>query len=318
MAQLAVTGAAGYIGNLLSRTAATEGWDVRGVDDLTGPISIAPDGIRFLSERFFSPEALRFLEGSEVVLHLAAVSGVMPCANDPVGTREVNVGGTAQLVEWCRARRIPLAFASSLSVVGAPPQMPITETTPANPTHEYARQKAEGERLVSSLRPSGIAGVSVRMSNVYGSYSVSGRTVAKGNVINEFSRQAATGRLRVNSPGTQRRDFIHIADVVKAWLAVADRLRRGAAPNDVYLFASGTAASIREVAARMEAAWRHAHPRRAPLAVDVVENPRGAVELLDERFQVDPRATWESLGMRPSHELDREISRIVADVIPPS
>ncbi len=316
MPKLGVTGAAGYIGHLLSRTALAQGWEVRGVDDLTGPISLPPEGIPLVRADFSSAEALRSFEGVDAVAHLGAVSGVMPCANDPSGTRAVNVDGTARLIDWCRGRHVPVAFASSLAVVGVPARMPITEETPPAPTHEYARQKAEGEGLVDTLRRAGVPAAAVRMSNVYGSYAAGPRTIAKGNVLNEFARQMLSGHLRVNAPGTQRRDFIQIEDVIRGWLAVADRLRRGAPTEPTYLFASGSSASVLEIADRVAHAWRSCHPARPPLAIDVVDNPRGSIELLAERFEVDPSRTWASLGIRPAHRLSEDISRLVSSTGP--
>ncbi len=320
--RLAITGAAGYIGNLVARTARDEGWTVLGVDDLSGPVSLPPPDIEFLKADFSSPGALRRMEDADVVLHLGAVSGVVACARDPLGTWAVNVAGTGRLVAMCRRRRIPLAFSSSLAVVGAPDRMPIVEETPPGPTHEYARQKTEGEWLVRKLRATGVPATIARMSNVYGSYRVGDREVAKGNVVNAFVRQAASGTLHVNAPGTQRRDFVHIDDVVRAWLRIADQLSEGSSPESPYIVARGRTYSVLDVASRVASEWVRTHSLRPPLQVEVVENPRADIELLDSRFEVDPSRTWASLGISPRHDLASDLTPLLAlsplDAAPPA
>ncbi|MGI0067142.1 MAG: NAD-dependent epimerase/dehydratase family protein, partial [Thermoplasmata archaeon] len=249
---------------------------------------------------------------STVIVHLGAVSGVVACARDPEATRRTNVEATAHLAEWCERHRVPLAFASSLAVVGAPSQMPITEETPTAPTHEYARQKADGEKIVERLARTGVPAIAVRMSNVYGSYSTEGRLVAKGNVLNEFARQSSDRVLRVNAPGTQRRDFIHVEDVVQGWLRLATRLADGPVPQPRLLFASGRSLSVKEVADLVARTWSRIRPGESTLSVQVVENPRGAIELLDERFEVEPSTSWKTLGVAPQHRLEKDIESLLS------
>ncbi|MGI0140310.1 MAG: NAD-dependent epimerase/dehydratase family protein [Thermoplasmata archaeon] len=316
MSILGITGGAGYVGNLLARIALEGGWSVRCVDNLSGPISLRPSGVPFLREDFYSEAGLSFLADADVIVHLGAVSGVVACARAPEETQRTNVLGTSRLVAACEQRRAPLAFASSLAAVGAPDRMPITEATSAAPTHEYARQKAEGERLVDHLSSAGVRAAVVRMSNVYGTYTTEGRTVAKGNVVNEFVRQAVGGVLRVNAPGTQRRDFIHIDDIVRAWLALAEQLARGPATMSHFLFARGRSYSVSEIAELALHAWAAANPGRGALRAEIVENPRGAIELLDERFEVDPSRTWASLGRSPAHRLETDLADLFASPPP--
>ena len=308
MAKLGLTGAAGFIGGRVALLARDQGWELFGIDDFTGPVSGPIEGIPVQRGSYFSAEALRELGTCDVVLHLAAVSGVVTCAQDPAGSQEVNIRGFQRLADRCEAREIPIAFASSLAVVGSPGQLPITERTPPGPTHEYARQKAAGEEIVRRLRDRGVTAVAVRMSNVYGGYRTGNRMVAKGNVLNAFSRQAAGGILRVNAPGTQRRDFIHLEDVAQAWLRLADRLRQRAAFElPTLLFARGRTYSILEVARLVAETYGRVAPEKPALRVDVVTNPRGAIELLDEEFEVDPRETWRMLGVAPRHDVPTDL-----------
>ncbi len=307
---IGVTGASGYLAGALIPRLAGESYSFRLMDNRSGPVAAvhADWPVERLDLR--EPRALEFLSGSDAVLHLAATSGVMSCATDPEGTRVVNVESTQRLVEWCRKGGIPVAFASSFAVVGAPERLPITEETPAQPTHEYARQKAEGEAAVRGLGDAhGPGGAILRMSNLYGHYQIAGHRIAKGNVVNLFLIQAQTGRLEVNAPGTQRRDFIHLNDAVEHWVAVARLLlsprARGRVP--VFNVASGETYSVLEVADLFQRAWSRSRLHESPLRVDMVPNPRSAIELLQSEFVVDRRRTERDLGVRCRNELENFI-----------
>jgi UDP-glucose 4-epimerase len=312
--RVGVTGATGFIGGALVPALARAGHDLVLVDNRSGPVRVEYPAWPALNADLAGEPALRALSDCDVVLHLGAISGVMACAEDPVRTARTNVDGTRLLVERCRAHRVALAFASSLAVVGTPERLPVTEATPARPTHEYARQKAEGERLTSAPGREGtIPTAVVRMSNVYGSYVAEGATIGKGNVLNVFLAQAPSGRLTVNVPGTQRRDFVHIEDVIAHWDAVLRWLRaRSSTPSTAtFNVASGETYSVLEIAGKVRDLWSGAHPSAPALRVDLVPNPRAGVELIDPEFVVSRAATERDLGIRCSHHLD-DFLRIAA------
>ena len=316
MAVIGVTGAAGFIGGALLPHLVERGHTVRAFDNLSGPISVLRPDLPVERLDLRDEAALRLLSGTEVVLHLAAVSGVMACANDPVGSRAVNVAGTRKLAEYCRSKGIPFAFASSFAVVGIPDRLPITEETPARPPHAYAQQKAEGETIVRGLAgapgfPTGV----LRMSNVYGRYHVGGRPIAKGNVLNVFAEQALRGTLTVNAPGTQRRDFIHLLDVVAHWEAAARFLLSKREEPVAYTFnvASGETATMLDLAGRVVREFHHLYPEREPLQVKVVPNPRGDIEILHPDFAVDRSVTERRLNLACTHHLDGSIREILRE-----
>jgi UDP-glucose 4-epimerase len=319
MPTIGITGATGFIGGALVRSLDTAGFSLRLLDNRSGPLEVVSTAQPVERVAFESDEGLALLGDSDAILHLAAVSGVMACASDPQGSARTNVAGTARLAAMCRDRRIPLAFASSLAVVGAPTEFPVRETTPARPTHEYARQKAAGEALVASLGQSGeVATAVVRQSNVYGGYRLEGRYFAKGNVIQLFAQQAQTGRLAVNSPGTQRRDFVHIEDVVAHWEAIARYLLRRDAPRTSRTFnvASGEAFNVLEIAHLVSLEWHRLHPERPELEVDIVPNPRGGVELIEPEFTVSREVTERDLGIRCRWSVQMALPEILGQTIP--
>lgn len=330
-----VTGATGFIGGaLVARLAERGDYDLVVVDDGSGPVHVPPLITSRLLEAyqgdFAGSEALRALAECDAIVHLAAVSGVVPCAREPERTARVNVEGTRRLYEVCRERRIPVAFASSLAVVGRVGRFPAREATPARPTHEYARQKAEGERLTRALSSSSAeeAGGSVvrtailRQSNVYGGYRAPADAawVAKANVLEVFARQASDdgGRLTVNAPGTQRRDFVHIEDVVAHWeaalryLLLAPEPSSGEPASRTFNVASGESYSVAEVAEEVRAAYALAHPGRRALRVEVVPNPREGIEVVEPTFRVERAVTSALLGVECRHRLRDEVPAILA------
>jgi UDP-glucose 4-epimerase len=313
MSKVGVTGASGFIGGALVPRLAAEGHELVLIDDHSGPVRVeyATWPVRELD--FSSPESLGLLSDCDVVLHLGAVSGVMACAEDPVGSGRVNLGGTQRLVDAARSRRIPVVFASSFAVVGSPSHLPVTEETPARPTHEYARQKAEGEVIVFGPDEGRTAPAAViRMSNVYGSYSANGTTVGKGNVINLFARQASGGVLHVNAPGTQRRNFIHIDDVLAHWLATTRFVRDHPEPT-TYMFncAGDEAYSVLEISDKFVRIANELRPTAPRLRVEVVPNPRAAVELIDPEFSVSRERTARVLGLAIRHRVDDTIRELL-------
>ncbi len=311
---IGVTGATGFIAGALIPALAADGHELLLVDDRSGPTTVERPDFPVPKADFASEESLDRLSASDLILHLAAISGVMACAQEPAASARVNVEGTRRLYEMCLREQIPVAFASSFAVVGAPESLPVTERTPARPTHEYARQKAAGELLTRELAEKGKFGTAVlRQSNVYGFYMAGERRVTKSNVLEMFARQIPSGRLRVNAPGTQRRDFIHILDVVAHWQAAVRWLvgRGASARAATFSVASGEAFSVLELADRVVRSVPRLRPDLPVPVAEIVPNPREGIELIEPGFSIDPAETERVLSVRCAHRLDDELPGIL-------
>lgn len=157
--------------------------------------------------------ALRAASGADVIVHLAANTGVAPSVEDPRGDCVTNVLGTFNLLEAARHDRIRrFVFASSGAPVGEV-DPPIHEELAPRPVSPYGASKLAGEGYCSAyFRTFGIETVALRFGNVYGP-----RSSHKDSVVAKFIRQALAGEpLEIYGDGAQTRDFIYIDDLVRA------------------------------------------------------------------------------------------------------
>jgi UDP-glucose 4-epimerase len=161
-------------------------------------------------------------EGMDIVVHLAANTGVLPSVEDPRADMESNVIGTFNMLEASRLKGVQrFIFASSGAPLGEV-EPPINEEKAPRPVSPYGAGKLAGEGYCSAYyRTFGLKTVSLRFGNVYGP-----RSRHKNSVIAKFFKQALNGKtLEIYGDGNQTRDFIYIDDLIQAiCLAVTPKL----------------------------------------------------------------------------------------------
>ncbi len=156
---------------------------------------------------------LKCCEGIDVVVHLAASTGVAPSVESPRYDMETNVVGTLNMLEAARHNNIKkFIFASSGASVGKA-NPPIREDIPPRPISPYGASKLSGEAYCSAyFNTFGIKTISLRFGNVYGPLSKH-----KDSVIAKFFKLALEGKpLEIYGDGNQTRDFIYIDDLIYA------------------------------------------------------------------------------------------------------
>jgi len=224
MANVLVTGGAGFIGSNLTEALLTQGHVVRVVDDFsTGKRENLDFGNRFSSLEVIEGDirnfdvARRVTRDIDYVFHQAALPSVQRSVEDPVGSNAVNVGGTLNMLVAAReggAKRF--IYASSSSIYGDTPTLPKSEEMPANPLSPYALQKYTGEqycKLFSQLF--GLETVSLRYFNVFGPKQDPASIYSA--VIPRFIEAFLDKRPpTVYGDGEQSRDFTYIENVVQA------------------------------------------------------------------------------------------------------
>jgi len=312
MTRIAVTGAAGYIGSRVIHELRTEhpDWELIPIDNFyhgdvreIGDLSVEHIDVR---DRDRLETAL---EGADVVLHLAAVSGVDDCADNPDLAYEVNVSGTNNVAWFCRKTGSALLFPYSMAVLGDPTSFPITVDMERDPLNWYGRTKVLNEQAIETMADDEFPAHLFMISNLYGSHEVDGRVVSKGTVINFFvSRGLAGEPLTVYEPGTQARNFIHVKDVARAFLRSTERLvdqqRAGETGAERYEVASDEDPDVMTVAETVERIARE--ERGLELEVKLVENPRAGETLVDE-FGVDTARIREGLNWEPRESVEATI-----------
>jgi UDP-glucose 4-epimerase len=152
-------------------------------------------------------------DGIDVIVHLAANTGVAPSVENPRYDMEANVTGTFNMLEAARQNYVKkFIFASSGATIGEA-EPPIHEEKVQKPVSPYGASKLAGEAYCSAyFRTFGIRTVSLRFGNVYGPLSKH-----KNSVVAKFLKQAFAGdTLEIYGDGTQTRDFIYIDDLIQA------------------------------------------------------------------------------------------------------
>lgn len=239
-----VTGGAGFIGSHLVRRLLSEGLAVRVLDDLsTGrasnlvglPVELLVGDVRL--------DAEQAVEGCTRVFHLAARSSVPDSIEDPGNSFATNALGTSRILEAARLAGVERVTLASTAAVYGSTKGQVSERTPCRPVSPYAAEKAAGELLAQAYsRSFDLDVVALRLFNVYG--PCQDPESAYSGVIAAFCGDLAAGRMpTIHGDGTQSRDFVHVRDVVEAFL-VADA--RGT-PGAVYNVGTGREATVLEV-----------------------------------------------------------------------
>lgn len=151
--------------------------------------------------------------GIDVIIHLAANTGVAPSIENPRYDMEANVIGIFNMLEAARLNNVKkFIFASSGASIGEV-EPPIHEEKVPRPVSPYGASKLAGEAYCSAyFRTFGIKTVALRFANVYGPLSKH-----KKSVVAKFLKQALSGEtLEIYGDGSQTRDFIYIDDLVQA------------------------------------------------------------------------------------------------------
>src|SRR5260221_994285 len=211
---LLVPGAAGFIGRRLVRALLGQGQEVISADRHAFPDGRVRSVVGDLRDPAITAEAVR--PGTDVIVHLAAVTSVLRSVQDPVGTYQLNVEATAALLEQARQRGVKAFLLASTNAVAGDAGRQMTEQVPLRPLTPYGATKAAGEMLLAAYSASyGMNFAARRFSNVYGP-----GMEAKDSFVPRLMRAARDAKsVQIYRDGTQLRDLVHVDDVVAGILA---------------------------------------------------------------------------------------------------
>ena len=234
-----VTGGAGFIGSHLCELLQYNGSLVSVIDDLSsGKRENIPPGINFVEASICDKAAVsQILDEIDVVFHLAAISSVPLCEEDPELNYRVNIQASEDLLELCKSKATvkALIFASSAAIYGAPTYSPIDEFHPIAPLSNYGLAKAHFESMLDSKTiyegdevsrtDSKLSLCSLRLFNVYGPRQDSSSPYS--GVVSIFLEKLQKDLpITVYGDGKQTRDFVFVTDVVRAFILVGEDLVR--------------------------------------------------------------------------------------------
>jgi UDP-glucose 4-epimerase len=247
-----VTGAAGFIGSALTDRLLAIGHRVLAVDDLsTGRLSNldqawADPSFTFVECDVADPschvEMGRF--APEVVFHLAAQMDVRHSVADPLNDARRNVLGTINVLEAARhggTRKVVFA-SSGGSVYGDQDQLPVPESAPVDPHAPYAASKVCGEVYLGVYRRLyGLDSTALRLGNVYGPRQ---DPQGEAGVVAIFAMALLRGSpTAIFGDGSTTRDYVHVDDVVDAFVASGEPAGSGRCLN----IGSGQETSVRDL-----------------------------------------------------------------------
>ena len=208
MKKILVTGGVGFIGSNLIKGLKELNFELVSLDDYsTGLKANELDGVQYIKDDILNINNI--VNDFDFCFHLAAQSRVQPSFDNPEESLRVNVNGTSRVMEWSKLNNTKVIYAGSSSKHHKPSESP------------YAMYKFLGEEVCKLYKDSYNVNVEIaRFYNVYGP----GENVDEryGNVIGIWRSMIMKGEpLPIVGDGEQRRDFIHVYDIVEGLKKIA-------------------------------------------------------------------------------------------------
>ena len=264
MARAFITGASGFVGPWLCKALLAEGWSVvagtHGPEEppVEGPPAFDRKAVEWVPcDVRDGPALARLVERAapDAIFHLAGVSFVPAASADPGAAIEVNVSGAARLVAAVASLRsagtidpVVLVIGSGLQYGAHPPEkMPLREDAPQEPRDVYAASKSAQEQLaMAAWRGEGVRVIATRSFNHSGPgqppHFLLPRVVREAVALRESGGDSMT----IGNVDSVR-DFLHVEDVARAYVALAER----GEPGEAYNVASGTGLRVDDAVTRV-------------------------------------------------------------------
>jgi UDP-glucose 4-epimerase len=242
-------------------------------------------------------------ERPDLINHHAAQVDVRRSVSEPLYDADVNVVGSLNLLECARRHGIDrFVYASTGGAVyGEPVYLPCDEEHPLKPICPYGVSKLTAERYVSFYAHAyGLQYATLRYPNVYGPRQ---DPFGEAGVVAIFSRQMLQGdQVVINGSGEQERDFVYVADIVRANLFAQDNLQ-----GQILNLGTGVGTSINQLFTAMSAiagysdSPAHGPPKAGETFKIYLDAARAQVELgwqPEVGLEEGLRATISSFGHR--------------------
>lgn len=252
MTKSLVTGAAGFIGSNLVDKLIELGHEVIAIDNESAESNDKfywnPNAKNYVLDICDYENTRELYDGVDYVFHLAAESRIQTAIKNPVNAVSINCVGTCTVLQCAKESGVKKVVYSSTSSGYGLNTFPNVETQPDDCLNPYSVSKIAGEKLCKMYTDLfGLKTVVFRYFNVYGE-----RSPVKGQyapVIGIFLNQKNRGEsLTIVGDGSQKRDFVHVSDVVNANILAAEKDIDSEYYGQVFNVGTGENISILEIA----------------------------------------------------------------------
>ncbi|MDA2923069.1 NAD-dependent epimerase/dehydratase family protein [Acidobacteria bacterium AH-259-L09] len=237
---IVVTGGHGFIGQHMLPALVSRGHRVAVFDLMPKPVSLNKVSYIHFSGDVLSQDWLESNWPAEVdvVIHLIGLANFRAAHDNPHKSFLLNVSSLEIVLEVSQQSSTDrFILPSAAAVYGITGAKPTVETAPIRPLNIYSHHKLLAELLLQAhAKRYGMGYVVLRLFNVYGR--------GQRGIIGEAIRRARTGEPLTLFGADQLRDFVHVGDVVEAFVRAAESER---AENMVFNIGTGRGVSIREV-----------------------------------------------------------------------
>jgi UDP-glucose 4-epimerase len=290
-----VTGGAGFIGSHVVDRLLADGARAVVLDDFSsGSAENLPREVRVLRTDIADPASVELIATlrPDAIVHGAAQVSVPRSMTDPERDRAVNLYGTAHVIEGARrSGGCRVVFLSTGGGIYGETLEPASEESLPKPKSFYGIHKYAAERY---LELSGLPYAIARLANVFGPRQ---RTDLEGGVVAIFAQRLAAGKpITIYGTGEQRRDFVHVTDVVEALL-----LMLRAPENGMWNVGTGWATTIYDLLAQVE--------QVVGPAVEVISVPPRPGDVLNSCLAIDKIARH--LSWRPALSLSEGLRSLL-------
>lgn len=292
-----ITGAAGYIGSVLTPLLLEKGFEVTALDNLAyRQVSLlncfGNENFRFVKgDCLDEPLLSKLMDEVDVIIPLAAVVGAPACKQNPSYAKSVNVDSIQLILKHLKKDQL-IVFPNTNSGYGVGEEgLHCTEETPLRPVSDYGKWKVAMEK---ELLASGQA-ISLRLATVFG---VSPR-MRVDLLVNDFTYRACHDRTIVVFEENFKRNYIHVRDVANTFLFAINHATemRGEAFN---VGLSDANLSKKELCEKI----RKYVPDLYYHAAEIGKDP-------DQRNYIVSNEKLEKLGWKPTQSLESGVRELV-------
>lgn len=306
-----VTGASGYIGYELVDALFKQSCKIIRVSrtDLA-PI---PNVITIKADICNADVWHEIISQADIIYHLAGNTSVYEAAKLPVLSLNSTLLPINHLIQAAQEqkRKPRVVFASTATVYGLTSTLPVAETVKPNPITVYDLHKFFAEQQLTLASQQGILdSISLRLANVYGP-SRSKSSAGDRGILNRVTAMALQGKdLMIYGDGSYLRDYVYIADVVRAFLAAG--VNENIAGR-VFNVATGKSISLGDAFKLVAVEAKNANG--CQVNVKFVPWPDGASEIEFRNYISDVSSILDKLGWQPIVSLESGIKFMIDTIV---